>query len=78
MAIQIGGTTVIDDNLNIININDTTIGVITFYGDNGNVATSGTIYASGGIQTPVEVSSFHFRITFQYHTNPKSYYHLIQ
>ena len=58
MAIQVGGTTVIDDDLNIVNVTDTTIGVITFYASSGNVATSGTVYAKGGVQAPVQVSCF--------------------
>jgi hypothetical protein len=47
MAISIGGTVVIDDSRNIVNVNDIRVGVVTITGSTGNIQTPGTITGAG-------------------------------
>jgi len=47
MAISIGGTVVIDDSRNIVNVNDIRVGVVTITGSSGNIETPGTIRGGG-------------------------------
>ena len=47
MAISIGGTVVIDDSRNIVNVNDIRVGLVTITGSTGNIQTPGTITGAG-------------------------------
>lgn len=47
MAIQVSGTTVIDDSRNIVNANNVNVGVVTMTGSTGAIETPGTITAAG-------------------------------
>ena len=47
MAISIGGTVVIDDSRNIVNVNDIRVGLVTITGSTGNIQTPGTITSAG-------------------------------
>lgn len=46
MAISIGGTVVIDDGRNVLNINDIRVGVVTITGSTGDITTPGTVSAA--------------------------------
>ena len=47
MAISIGGTVVIDDSRNIVNVNNLRVGLVTITGSTGNIQTPGTITGIG-------------------------------
>ena len=56
MAISIGGTVVIDDGRNVVNVNDIKVGLVTIT-SSGNINTPGTITA-GGFSFPLNLASF--------------------
>jgi hypothetical protein len=58
MAISIGGTVVIDDSRNIVNVNDIRVGVVTITGSTGNIQTPGTITGAGYSVSGVGFTSF--------------------
>ena len=58
MAISIGGTVVIDDSRNIVNVNDIRVGLVTITGSTGNIQTPGTITGAGYSVSGVGFTSF--------------------